>query len=88
MGNNILSNKIRILDEKILTYPTIIECEFSKMIIERCRTDFSSPVAFPIQNNEEAAQEIKSFYQNDFIEEFSSYALEVIKKIGNKLGVD
>jgi hypothetical protein len=79
LGNNILPEKIRILDEKIAEDSTIIECEFSKMIIEICKTIFSTP---------ESLQDIESYYEESFIEEFSSYASEVIKKIGDKVGVN
>lgn len=86
-GTNILSEKIRILGEKVAASPAIIECEFSRMIIERCRTDFEVE-GLPAQNIEETAQIMDSYYQNDFNEQFSTYALEVIKKIGEKLGVN
>jgi len=75
------------LDEKIAAIPASIECEFSKMIIERCRNDFSGLIGLPTESREEAVQRIDSFYQNDFIQLFSDYALGVIKKIGDKLGV-
>lgn len=88
LGSNILSEKIRILDEKVATSSTVIECEFSKMIIERCRTDFTTPISLPIENTDEAIQAMESYYQNESIEEFSLYAIEVIKKIGDKLGVN
>lgn len=88
LGNNILSEKIRILDEKVAVSPTIIECEFSKMIIERCRTVFSCPISLPIANTDEAAQMMGSYYQNEFIEQFSAYAIQVINKIGEKMGVN
>lgn len=85
----ILFEKIRIIDEKVATFPEIIECEFSKMIIERCKTDFARLMVIPTENIDidDVGQAINSFYQNEFIEVFSNYASGVIKKIGNKLGV-
>lgn len=88
LGSNILSEKIRILDEKMAANPGIIECEFSKMIIERCRTDFTNHVVLPDDDKDEAVRALELYYQDNFDEEFSLYALEVIKKIGDKLGVN
>ncbi len=87
LGNNILSEKINILDEKLEPLSQIIECEFSKMIIERCRIDFANPVIPLTENIDECAQVMDLYYRSHFNEEFSLYALEVIKKIGEKLGV-
>lgn len=88
LGNNILPEKIRIIDEKLAANPGIIECDFSKMIIERCKTDFPDHVDLPIGNPGLAVKAMELYYQDRFIEEFSLYALEVIKKIGDRLGVN
>ena len=87
LENHTLSRKIRIIDEGKAANASIIECEFSNMIVERCRIDFAGLVGLQVDNIDITAKEMESFYQNDFIQVFSDYALEVIKQIGDKLGV-
>lgn len=87
LGNHILSEKIHILDEIIVDHPESIECEFSKMIIERCRINFSELALLPTETVNEAEHRLNTFYQDDFIPLFSEYALGVINKIAEKLGL-
>lgn len=79
LGNNHMFEKIRIL--KKIAKPGVIECEFSKMIIEKCKKRFASP----IKNKAEAVQALDLYYEDKFAEEFYSYALDVIKTIGDKM---
>lgn len=88
LGNHNLSEKMHILDETISNRHESIECEFSKMIIERCKTDFSGLMYSSTETLDEAELRINSFYQNDFIQFFSEFALGIIKKIGEKLVVN
>lgn len=87
LGNHTLPEKINIINEKLANNPTCIECEFSKMIIEMCTTHFAQLLRLSTENIEGAAIAMNSFYQNEFVEVFSNYAMEVIKKIGDKMGV-
>lgn len=87
LGNNIMTEKIRILDEIVRDNPGLIECEYSRMIIERCRRDFSGAFALLVEDRDTAMNELESYYQDHFIGEFSNYASEVVMQIGGKLGV-
>lgn len=81
VGDNVLFEKIRLLNQIEAASPGVIECEFSKMIIDICSIKFIKP----FKGKAGAMQALKSYYEDKFIEEFNSYALEVIKTIGEKL---
>jgi hypothetical protein len=76
-----LFEKIRLINQIEAASPGVIECEFSKMIIDKCSKKFIKPY----RGKAGAMQALKLYYEDTFIEEFNSYALEVIKTIGEKL---
>lgn len=87
LDNFTLAEKIRIIKEKLSVAPSTIECEFSKMIIERCEMDFKKILNIATENIDIAEQESNLFYQNDFFDVFFNYSSEVIKKIADRLGI-
>ncbi|MDQ6423550.1 DUF262 domain-containing protein [Paenibacillus sp. LHD-117] len=81
LGNNIMFEKIRLLNQIEAANPGVIECEFSEMIIDKCKKKFTKPFKSKIG----AMEALESYYADMFIEEFNSYAQDVIKTIGEKL---
>ena len=86
LGTLILPQKIILLDEKLGEDPMAIECAFSKMIFERSKTNFSGLTTLTFENTEAATHEANQFFENEFIQAFSTYASDIITEVGKKLG--
>ena len=81
LGDKTLKDKIKIIGEKLDGNAQAVECDYSEMVIEICKRHFHQILG---PNNNEA-EALKNFYQNDFIQVFADFALDIIKKIGDKL---
>lgn len=87
LGDNPLYEKIRIINEKMEEDAEIIDCDYSIMIINKCKVHFTEPQKYPEGQKKEATQAMESYYEDYFVNEFSDFAFEVIQEIGSRLGV-
>jgi len=81
LRNHILFDKFHIISKMEAANPGEVECGYSKMIIEKCSEKFTGP----LRNKAEDVHAIESYFEDKFIDEFNSYAYDVIRTIGDKL---
>lgn len=85
LSNFTLPKKIEIIRKKLQINPSLIECDFSKMILECCISELMPSLDFSLENTEKSIDFMESYYKNEFIDEFNKYAIKVFNKIGKKM---
>ena len=78
--------KMDIIDSKLHDHPDTFRCEYSTMIIQKCRDNFADLIAIPTVDTTDNFDAMDLYYSNEFPEAFSGYALSIIKAIAGKLG--